>query len=313
MRRIATIIAGLAIAGTLPGAAVAITDGEKCEADKLKAAGQYAFCRMKAESKAIKNSEAPDYSKCDTKYAEKWAKVESKAGGSCPVTGDADVVQARTTVSSDGLAAAIGGGPRFVDNADGTITDNFTGLMWEKKTELNGAPNFANLNDADNFHPWSGTCTAAPAKRCQPSAAATALCVANVDGNPGGCPQCGVVEGECDEEFTVWNNVASLNSANFAGHDDWRVPTIGEFYSIVDYGKDSPTVADAFAGASCGAACMDLTSAACSCTDGSGYWSATTHAPAPGNAWYVTFSEGWAGYDSKDGVSLAVRAVRGGW
>jgi hypothetical protein len=39
---------------------------------------------------------------------------------------------------------------RFVDNADGTITDNETGLMWEKKTELNSIGNAANPHDADN-------------------------------------------------------------------------------------------------------------------------------------------------------------------
>ncbi len=77
----------LAMAGVLPATAGALTAGEKCEADKLKAVGKYTFCRMKAEAKAIKTNTAPDYAKCDEKYGDKWAVVEGKAGGTCPVQG----------------------------------------------------------------------------------------------------------------------------------------------------------------------------------------------------------------------------------
>ena len=41
----ALLWAGTALAGA--------TDAEKCEAAKLKEAGKYALCRMKAESKAV--------------------------------------------------------------------------------------------------------------------------------------------------------------------------------------------------------------------------------------------------------------------
>ena len=41
--------------------------------------------------------------------------------------------------------------PRFVDNGDGTVTDNQTGLMWEKKTESN----------VFDRYKWSSSCTAA--------------------------------------------------------------------------------------------------------------------------------------------------------
>ena len=34
----------------------ALTPTEKCEVDKLKAAGKYGFCRLKAEAKAVKNT-----------------------------------------------------------------------------------------------------------------------------------------------------------------------------------------------------------------------------------------------------------------
>src|SRR5262245_24258216 len=52
-------------------AAGALTPTEKCEVDKLKAAGKYGFCRLKAEAKAVKSGDPVDYGKCDEKYADK--------------------------------------------------------------------------------------------------------------------------------------------------------------------------------------------------------------------------------------------------
>lgn len=43
---------------------------------------------MKAESKAVKKGEAPDYTKCDEKFADKWTKVETKGEGLCITEGD---------------------------------------------------------------------------------------------------------------------------------------------------------------------------------------------------------------------------------
>lgn len=43
---------------------------------------------------------------------------------------------------------------RFHDNGDGTVTDTETNLMWEKKTNLDAFPNFANLHDANNTYDW---------------------------------------------------------------------------------------------------------------------------------------------------------------
>jgi hypothetical protein len=51
---------------------------------------------------------------------------------------------------------------RFVDNSDGTITDNQTGLMWEKKADLDNVPVNCtsdavcpNPHDADNSYTWT--------------------------------------------------------------------------------------------------------------------------------------------------------------
>jgi hypothetical protein len=45
--------------------------------------------------------------------------------------------------------------PRFVDNGDGTVTDNQTGLQWEKKTTAVGSvANLADPHDVDNAYTW---------------------------------------------------------------------------------------------------------------------------------------------------------------
>jgi len=91
-------------------AAAGPTDAQKCEADKLKRAGKYAFCRMKAESKAVKKGQAPDYTKCDTKLGDKFAKADLKWGGECPTTGDAGGIQTQVTGDTDDLAVVLAGG-----------------------------------------------------------------------------------------------------------------------------------------------------------------------------------------------------------
>jgi hypothetical protein len=260
------------------GSAAAVPGFEKCQAGKLKTGGKYVFCRLKAAAKAVKAGDPADFSACDEKYGTKWTAIESSAAGQCPVNGDQVAIQMQVTEFCQDVAAAIGGTvSRFVDNADGTITDSVTDLMWEKKTERDDDENLANPHDADNAPPWSGVCTLS-GTLCQPTAAAAALCAANVEGDPDGCAECIGGEGTCSEPATVWTTAAALNSANFAGHSDWRVPTQTELEGIRDLDAvDDPAIDVAFHGVSCGAACTDMTSAACSCTQDSSYWSASTH------------------------------------
>ena len=69
----------------------------------------------------------------------------------------------------------------------------------------------------------------------------------------------------------------------------WRLPTVQELFSIVNYNKFHP------------ASDLDMKSA--------GYWSSTTYAGNSGGAWIVHFDDGniYGGYESG---SLYVRAVR---
>ncbi len=201
---------------------------------------------------------------------------------------------------------------RYVDNSNGTITDEQTGLQWEKKVTLDGTPDYTNLEDADNNYQWAGTCSVTTSKYCQPTAAAATACAAGVEGDATGCAQCTGGDGTCSASTTAWTWLVALNAANFGTHNDWRLPRTAELEGLVDYADTSPPVINvAFHGASCGASCTDITSPACACTQSYYYWSASTFAPNPNDAWFVYFVNGYVYYGSKTYGSY-VRAVRGG-
>jgi hypothetical protein len=140
-------IGALAIAlGTATGAR-AQSAAERCEAAKLKLAGKYTLCRLKAEAKAVKSGGAADPSRCDSSLAQKWSAAESSAGGACPTEGDQAAVRDHLAADADVVALELAGA-RFVDNGDGTITDTQTHLMWEKKDDGGG------LHDRDATYGW---------------------------------------------------------------------------------------------------------------------------------------------------------------
>lgn len=219
---------------------------------------------------------------------------------------------------------------RFVDNADGTITDRRAGLMWEKKVKQDATQDLANLHDVDNAYPAFGQCSAKHTQYCQPNTAAAAACTAGVDGDPTGgqpgqqpCEQCGAGEGTCIANnapcpggtcvpvVTMWDWLLALNAANFAGHNDWRLPTLAELESIGDYAGTTccPMTHRAFHNQQrCNVdVCADLADRTCSCSGGpfdSAYYSATwgdMH-----GFWSIDFRYG----DIHHGVH--VRAVRAG-
>jgi hypothetical protein len=109
-----------------------------------------------------------------------------------------------------------------------------------------------------------------------------------------------------DQAFS--GHVATLNSgAGLAGHTDWRLPNVKELQSIVNYERFGPAVSSAF-NTGCMSGCTVLT---CSCTASSFYWSSTTEASGPGDAWVVFFKDGDVVVFGKN-VFGFVRGVRGG-
>lgn len=127
-------------------------------------------------------------------------------------------------------------GPRFTAHGDGTVTDNWTRLMWT----TNANHGSKSWDDAIDY----------------------------------------------------------CNSYSLAGYNDWRLPNINELHSLIDLSWSDPALPDGhpFTG-------VQLVH----------YWSSTTQAHYPNNAWYVGIDDGYVNIIIKYVSSLFyVWPVRGG-
>jgi hypothetical protein len=237
--------------------------------------------------------------------------------------------------AGDDGAVRAGAAQSFTDNHDGTITDNNTGLMWEKKVQGTGGGKrctdetgvCANPHNADNK--LQGTSLG---RRCRDE---TGTCANphNADNkytwSAGVCCSQTAYDGTVKTIFlNQLNNRCNHNTAvvcasnadcsalggacGFAGHRDWRLPNKNELASIIDNGTDSPALNVAFHGANCGPACTDFTNPGCSCDASSGYWSGSTISGLPAVGWGTNTEGGNADVNNKT-TNCNARAVRGGF
>jgi hypothetical protein len=110
--------------------------------------------------------------------------------------------------------------------------------------------------------------------------------------------------GSCTGGLMVWQSaldyVACLNTSNYLGHNDWRLPNVNELKSLINRGQENSAAW--------------LNSQGFTNNTASDYWSSTTNAYAPDDAWSVYFYHGGLNYYNK-GInygSVYVQCVRGG-
>ena len=173
------------------------------------------------------------------------------------------------TINQPSYTKLAAGGIPLPDNATewAMVRDEVTGLVWEEKHAMGDGANYSDSNDADNTYAWYDNNSA-------------------TNGGGAGIPG----DGTDTMDF-----IRTLNAANYGGFSDWRLPTVKELQSIVDYSMPYTTINITYF----------LNTVA------SGYWASTTFANLTNNAWYVNFNNGYVYYNFKTYYNY-VRAVRSG-
>ena len=166
--------------------------------------------------------------------------------------------------------------PRYVDNGDGTVTDNNTGLMWEKQLATTDAACTStaqasrNVRCAQNTYYWS----VFPSTNPNGTLFTTFLATLNLDATATGTSTC------------------------FANHCDWRIPNIAELGGIVLTPFPNCTSVP----------CIDPTFGP---TEATWYWASSSFASDHSYVWSVYFPTGQVIPETTDN-NFSARAVRSG-
>jgi Protein of unknown function (DUF1566)/Collagen triple helix repeat (20 copies) len=162
--------------------------------------------------------------------------------------------------------------PRYVDNGDGTVTDNQTGLMWEQTTSACGGE----ITCQSDVYEWTSSGTAA-------DGTLFTVFLAKLNGGIYYSPAAG-------------QDVTDRPRFCFANYCDWRIATVVDLNSVIQ--QPSPC--------STGSPCIDTVFGP---TQPAFYWSSTSAASELPVAWGVSFDIGRVTVNSKSGDAYA-RAVR---
>ena len=188
--------------------------------------------------------------------------------GTTPATARCEAKFATAITRADEAAAKKGISCRWLDNGDGTATDLNHGLQWELKTDD------GSVHDKANPYTWN---TAFGGTTPNGTAFTAFL---------------GTLNGGVSAD-------GSTTTGCFAGHCDWRMPTIEELKSMLDAQFPSCTMVP----------CTTIPGSTGVAT--AFYWSSSTDPDFPDVAWGVNFNFGNVFFGNK-GDGLVVRAVRGG-
>ena len=185
-----------------------------------------------------------------------------------------------------------GGALAYTWNDDGTIVDENTKLMWERKDMSGG------IHDVRTQYRWVQTFRDHIKdlnNRCKRDE--------SVDCSENGDADCVSAFGEGEV-------------CGFAGYRDWRMPNAKELQSIVDYSRTYTTFNQ-----SCVEGCSVMGADGCSCR-GTRFWTSTTYQLMPDRAFFVNMATGSVSHGGEDPIysivnifkssELAARAVRGG-
>jgi Protein of unknown function (DUF1566) len=327
-----TVLVMACLAG-LTTSAAALDAAGQCETAKLKLAGKYGLCRLKAEATALRAGGAPEFAKCDAKFTGKWSAAELAAGGQCQTSGDEAALQDFTSQHTGEVAAALAGGP--LPDCPVDLASCQVALATSESDLASCEADLAICEAVPLGQPLRTNQTTCYLASGAVVACGTTSVTAGQDGEvQRGLPRAYVDNGDGTiSDLTtglIWERLSNdgsihdmaggfdfqhahstkailLNFAAFAGYSDWRVPNRNELESLVDLGRAAPAIDPVF-NTGCVAGC---TIANCSCTAALGHWSSTSDHNAPLNGWVVDFNYGDVRRFLKTGFASA-RLVRGG-
>ena len=198
--------------------------------------------------------------------------AQSQLLPNCTSNGDVAVIYNGSWVCKSSL-------PHWVDNGDGTVTDNVTGLIWEKKSPAGTG----DVHDVGNLYTWTTTGTAADGPLF-------VTFLANLNGGD-------------SYDLTTGQHVSNGVGSCFANRCDWRIPTLGELGTLFD-----PTAAGCTAGLR---PCIDPVFGPIATY----LWTSASIDGFPDKVWFIGFTYSVIGpsyYNGFKRQAVNVNAVRGG-